>query len=123
MNPMSPLPTDRAPSLADADDAADLRLRQALRHAPLAVDAGRVDALQSRILAQWQAAHGTAAAASRQGRSLAMLGTPRRRWLLGSGMALGGVALVLGLWVQRPDPVLEELMQPDVLSQMAVGEM
>lgn len=27
------------------------------------------------------------------------------------------------MWVQRPDPAPDELMQADVLSQMAIGEL
>jgi hypothetical protein len=27
------------------------------------------------------------------------------------------------VWVQRPDPALDELLQADVLSQMAIGEL
>ena len=79
------------------------------------------------MLAQWQARHAHAATplaeASGPLQRLVLAGPGRRRWLLGSGVLLGGAALALGLWLRQPDPALEELLQPDVLSQMAAGEM
>lgn len=128
-SPMTP--PSRSPVLPDdgsPDVAADLRLQQALRELPAPVPAQRLAALQARVLADWQAGHGEAAAAAAAeprvpGRRLVLAAGGRRRWLLGSGMVLGGLALGLGLWLRQPDPALEELLQPDVLSQMAIGEM
>ena len=112
---------------ADADTAADRGLQQALRALPVPTAPARLEALQARVLAQWQAAHAEATRPLLSGPGLVRWrvggSALRRRWVLGSGMALGGAALVLGLWLQQPDPALEELLQPDVLSQMAVGEM
>jgi hypothetical protein len=116
------------PAQAPADDTAeaDLRLQRALRSVPPAIDAARLDALQSRVLAQWQVgAHGANLPMANGGwrsRSLSLIGGPRRGWMLASGLLLG-VSLAAGFWLQRPDPALEELLQPDVLSQMAIGEM
>ncbi len=119
---------------APADDHA---LRAALRDLPPAVDPLPLAALQDRVLAQWREQVGRAALArpatvahGMQGgvSSAGVLGvaggrpgTGRGRWL---AIALAGVAVVAALWWwQRPDPVLEELMRIDVLSQMAAGQM
>jgi hypothetical protein len=100
--------------------------------------------LQARVLAQWRAQG--AASRARAGVHVHELAEPilvtggpdggrdgapggwpgggshghGRRWVLGLA-ALAVVALLW--WWQRPDPVLEELMRIDVLSQIAVGEM
>jgi ferric-dicitrate binding protein FerR (iron transport regulator) len=107
----------------DDDDA----LKQALRRLPPAGDPARLAALQQRVLAQWQARHAPAAAPLAEARGsmqwLVLAGPGRRRWWFGSGLLLGGAAMALGLWLRQPDPALEELLQPDVLSQMAAGEM
>lgn len=126
---MTHAPLNRAsPGGSDDEPADDRRLQQLLRD--LAAEAGespRAQALQQRVLMQWQAAHPGAPAAMAEGGAgrawLVLAGRGRRRWLLGSGLLLGGVALALGLWLRQPDPALDELLQPDVLSQMAIGQM
>lgn len=111
--------------MTPTDDDADLK--QALRGLPVCTDAARLAALQQRVLAQWQSTQAPAASPLADGsaplRRLVWAGPGRRRWLLGSGVLLGGVALALGLWMRQPDPGIEDLLQPDVLSQMAAGEM
>lgn len=125
--PMTARPTP--PRTSSTPDDEDLPLLTALRGLPAPGDAARLGALQARVLSQWQASHGAQApglaatlGAGPAGRWL-LFGGARRRWLLGSGMAVCGAALALGVWLRQPDPVLEELLQPDVLSQMAIGEM
>lgn len=119
-------PPPRSDGAAD-EAAADHRLQRVLRELPPCPgDAARVEALQQRVLAQWQAAHAPAVGSRVDGgalRRLVLAGPGRRRWLLGSGLLLGGAAIVLGLWLHQTDPVLDELLQPDVLSQMAIGQM
>lgn len=125
-SPMTPPDPLHDPHATSHRTVADLPLQQALRALPVPAEPQRLEALQQRVLAQWQAAHAPAEVSLRQGaggRGLALAGGGRRRWLLGSGMVLGGLALVLGLWMRQPDPALDELLQPDVLSQMAIGEM
>jgi hypothetical protein len=107
----------------------DLDLKQRLQALPPSVDAERLAALQQRVLDHWQATVGAAAAEVRtapvaQGvRWLTLIGAaPRRRWALAGGLALG-LTVAVGAWMHRPDPVMEELLHPDVLSQMAAGEM
>lgn len=114
-----------APSDTASDPAADRRLQQALRDLAIP-EPQRLEALQARVLAGWQASQRETAVVPQrlvQGPRLVLAGGGRRRWLLGSGVVLGGLALGLGLWLRQPDPALEELLQPDVLSQMAIGEM
>ncbi len=103
----------------DPDDA---QLQRALREA-LAPDAADLEAVNERVLSQWQQQHDGASPRAR-GPALTRAGRAGvRPWLIGAtGLALGG-ALALGLWLQRPDPAMEELLQLDVLSQMAAGEM
>ena len=110
-----------APPPAD-DDALKGALRGAMSDQP----AADTDALAKRVMVQWADAHAQAAApvVAAAGRS-AMLGSALRRHKLWLGMAgVAAVALVAtAVALLRPDPALEELMQPDVLSQMAIGEM
>ena len=111
------------PPRTDATDH-DEALRHALHRSLQDTPAGNHAALQDRILAQWQqrqaatapvlaAAHGGDVGGSRSAR----LGW----WWLAGGLVLAAV-LALG-WSQRVDPALEELMQPDVLSQIGLGEL
>lgn len=112
----------------NADDAA---LKAALQHlampAPLSAD--QADALQSRILAQWQEACGgvpaSAPAVVAAGGSGLLAGHGSGRpWRVLALALLLGIAGVAWWWAQQPDPMLDdELMQPDVLSLMAIGEM
>lgn len=109
---------------ADADDLAiRLRLRA------LKPSAAKADALADHVLAQWRELHGeSVGTATRLGRSGAATlsgGHParRRRWVgITTGLLIGAVLAAM-LWSQRPDPALDELLQADVLSQMAIGEL
>ncbi len=105
-------------------DPDDTLLQQQLR-AALAPDDAELEALNRRVLSQWRSRHdGASAQTEGHGAVRALVGRAGLRpWLIGAtGLALGG-ALALGLWLQRPDPAMEELLQLDVLSQMAAGEM
>ena len=100
----------------------DEALRQALRAGLHAADGSR-EALQARVLAQWRQRHAPLSAEAR----LASAGgqdwpaSRQRRWL---GAAALAASLLLALaWCGRPDPALDELMQLDVLSQIAIGEL
>ena len=113
--------------------AGDVALKQALQTCHAAdppPERAHQAAFEARVVADWQAWH--AGAAGRPGRSAVARGlAPARSWF-GSGsqrgwaLAVGAVlAVTLGamLWLQRPDPAFDELLHPDVLSQMAIGEM
>lgn len=109
---------------APHDDALLLtRLRQGLEAAT--VPAGS-EALEERVLAQWRQRHSVAAPATAGG--AAALRPPhgmgrRPLWLASGALLLAALLLTtLASW-QRPDPALDELMQLDVLSEMALGEM
>lgn len=104
----------------------DEALRHALR-AEARLPAGDSQALQQRVLAQWQLRHPQTQRAAQLGLASAgaaasgwsPLAQPRR-WL---GLAAVAGTLMVLAWCTRPDPLLDELMQPDVLSQIAIGEL
>lgn len=98
----------------DQDDAA---LKAALRGLPAAADS---TALQRRVLDGWRAQR-PADGVARIGRALAWMDGRMR--LAGAGLALGALAIAGGWWLQRPDPVMQELMQVDVLSQLTAGQL
>jgi hypothetical protein len=117
---------DAKPPPQTPDDDADLRLRRALLDLPADAAGSRLAALNQRVLVQWQAAQDAAAGgAGRSGRPwLALWGRGgRASWVAGAAGLTAGLALVLHAWLRAPDPALDELLQPDVLSQMAAGEM
>lgn len=111
------------------DTEHDATMRRQLRRAlDDTAPSGDHDALEARVLAQWQQRHDVHA----QAEEMVGVGGPglagdsharlmKKRWLLALGLLLAAV-LALG-WFNRPDPVLEELMQPDVLSQIGLGEL
>ena len=119
--------TDR-PALDDPHvDTDDQALRLQLR--ALNPSAAKADALADQVLAQWRELHGESVGAAprigRSGTALLSGGPPaRRRWWIGitTGLLIGAVVATM-VWVQRPDPALDELLQADVLSQMAIGEL
>lgn len=100
------------------DDALRERLRSGL------TGTSRMDseALQDRVLAQWQQRHPVAEPALATAGGVASHSARRPLWRVASALVLVGALAVVASWT-RPDPVMEELMQLDVLSQMAMGEM
>lgn len=111
-------PTHR-PTPEDDDRA----LKGALAALPAPVDARRIASLEQRAMAQWRRAQDAgvvgAGAASAQ---LARFGVRRHRLVSAMGLALG-LAILFGTWLHARDPLIDDLLQPDVLSQMAAGEM
>lgn len=115
------------PALPPRHDADDQALRLQLR--ALKPSAAESAALGDRALAQWRELQGGPASAAHlghQGAAMVLGGhlTARRwRWIgVTSGLLIGAVIAAI-LWAQRPDPAIDELMQADVLSQMAIGEL
>lgn len=94
-------------------------------------------ALQQRVLAQWRAQPEAAADLNSAGApdgsgTLAWRGGPGRPGAGGwrrlgrrglATLALLALLTALSAWWARPDPALSELLQPDVLSQMGLGEL
>lgn len=102
----------------------DARLRHALHRSLHDTPAADHRALQDRVMTQWQQRHAGAAPALAGAHGGNLPGGRAGRlgwWLLAGGLVLAAV-LALG-WAQRMDPALEELMQPDVLSQIGLGEL
>jgi hypothetical protein len=133
MTPPDPTHPESAPGHAGlaagqtaGPDAADLHLHRALKALPADVSEEDLDALASTVLRQWRErqVQGTATVATGGGAAAVLAPrSRRRRWWLGTAsLALAAVAATT-FYVTRTDPALEELMQPDVLSQMAIGEM
>ncbi len=130
-------PSDGA--MADVDDRATLRaaltspIGGADTAATTAASQQRIEARAMASWADWQREQASirvpvaaeavdrrlvAAGASLRGGS----GSPTRwRWALSGALLLATIAA--WIWSSRPDPVLEELMRLDVLSQMTAGEM
>lgn len=104
---------------------ADLRraLRESLRSPDPRVPAADSEALQARVIAQWRQRHPQQLVQTEPlivGWHGKGAGRPRAWWLVGMGVLVAALAMAWGL---RPDPVLDELLQPDVLSQIGLGEL
>jgi len=119
MNAPHPQKPSTKPTSAD-DQRLRLRLRDALARSP----AKGLEALESRTLEQWRLR-----GAAGQHRHTGPIGALQAGWrqhpALWSGtlLALGLAALLLLKPWAQPDPGLDELMQPDVLSLIAIGEL
>lgn len=105
-----------------SDTELQRRLQASLQHSP-PPDAAATQALQDRVMAQWAQRHAAQLAwqtASAGGPTdpEAARRTRRQRW----GLAALALGLVLAVaWINRPDPALEELLQPDVLQLITLG--
>lgn len=108
------------PAERDADAALRRALLDSLRGDRGAAPEGS-EALQQRVMAQWRQRHAQTAA------EWVAVGHPAARWQPARAWAWWGLGVLLVamalVWSQRPDPALEELMQPDVLSQIGLGEL
>lgn len=124
------------PSHADArhahdagHTAADEALRQALRATPPSASApADIDALTARVMADWQQRQGTRATSIHHvdASGAATLGAhhaPWRRPAAAVALLLAATLAAAAFYLTRPDPVMDELMELDVLSQMAAGEL
>jgi hypothetical protein len=104
-----------------AAQSPDETLRLSMHHAVATHDARALDALHGRVIAQWEmrtARH----VVGNGGRAAALMSGLRSRRLQWSVMAL---VLALGLQGLRTasEPSLDDLLEPDVLSLMALGEL
>ena len=103
----------------------DPSLKHALQTLPAAAANSELDSLGQRVLDDWHAryAGGDAVhAATAPGATLGARLWQRRVWVGSAGLAAVAVVATAVLMTQ-PDPALDELLQPDVLSEMAIGEM
>lgn len=143
--PMAALPDHAVPDTFASDE----RLRESLRRSitdptGTGLDAARLQRLQRQALQVWAEAQPEPAptqtvwspdpvlAGGSMGGEASGHPASRRRGAGDPGTSLARMAasgllvmllIALWMWSQRPDPVLEELMRLDVLSQMAAGEM
>lgn len=121
-SPSNPFPTpDGGTDSADSDQA----LRQHLRASLSTPPDRELGALQARALAQWRLR--TAVQPAPHHGPLAVLQAGWRQhpalWS-GAVVALGLATLLIAKpWTPAADPTLDELLQPDVLSLMADGEL
>jgi hypothetical protein len=111
-----------APAPNDRDTGRDEALRDHLKTALTQGTDDGADELQARVMAQWRQAHPVGRVVASSGPAGALQAAWREHPLLWSGAV---AALLLGMWLLRPaqDPVLEELMQPDVLTLISAGEL
>ena len=77
--------------------------------------------LQSRVLAEWRMRTATASLATPLGGGVAGL-RQHPRLLVLAALALA-VALAGSVYLKRGDPALDELIEPDVLSLIMIGEL
>lgn len=101
----------------------DQPLRQRLREGLAQAPAKGLEALESRAIEQWR--QRTAAQVHHRGPLAVLQAGWHQHPALVSGALLALVLaalLLLKPWAQ-PDPALDELLQPDVLSLMAAGEL
>ncbi|MEY2890229.1 MAG: hypothetical protein RJA98_137 [Pseudomonadota bacterium] len=112
-----------------AATSADEALRNALRAAPPSASAqADIDALTARVMADWQHRQGASATSIHHldTSGTATLGAhhaPWRRPAAAVALLLAATVAAAAFYLTRPDPVMDELMEPDVLSQMAAGEL
>lgn len=111
-----------APTSHGAGAQRDQSLRQQLQSSLRDARAGDTQALQARVLTQWRQARPHQLVPAGAGPAATLRAAWRQHPLLWTGAVL---LLALGLWLLRPaqDPALDELMQPDVLSLISMGEL
>lgn len=103
----------------------DTDLQRALQHSlhQGSPAQGTTQALEERVMAQWAQRHAgqlAVQAATASGPGLGAHGQRMRRARWAAG-ALAVAVLLAAAWLNRPDPALEELMQPDVLQLITLG--
>ncbi len=111
-----------APTPNDRNTGRDEALKDLLKASlPQGANEG-TDALQARVLTQWRQAHPAGGVITSSGSAGVLQAAWRQHPVLWTGAV---VALLLGMWLLRPaqDPVLDELMQPDVLTLISAGEL
>lgn len=103
----------------------DNPLRARLRAGLNAASAHDSQHLEERVMAQWQQRHASAQAglAAAGGAALRAPGIGRRALRLATGVVLVAALLVTASTWRSRDAGVDELMQLDVLSEMALGEM
>lgn len=114
------------PSTQQADappDRADSSLRAAMRAGLPESAAGDLEALQARIIAQWQMRAAFSAGNGPPASSVLSLRSLNRRLvMLLATVAVLAAVTTAALW-RGTDPALEELLEPDVLSLISLGQM
>ena len=121
-----PTPPPDRPTAAGADSNLRQRMQDALAQ-PCAREQPCVqeqDALQSRVMAQWRQ-HTASGTTVVNGPPVASLRRALTKRPLQMGLASLALVAVVGLqtvWL-RGDTALEELMEPDVLSLITLGEL
>lgn len=104
------------------DSQGDQALRQRLMAGLDDPASDDTQALQARVLAQWRQSRSQQIVAAGTGPAATLRAAWREHPLRWTGAVL---LLALGLWLLRPaqDPAMDELMQPDVLSLISMGEL
>ncbi len=112
------------PQTAQSPNTDDQQLRERLREGLAQAPSEGLQTLEARALEHWR--QRTAAQAHQHRGALAVLQAGWRQHpalVSGALLALGLAALLLLKPWAQPDPALDELLQPDVLSLMAAGEL
>lgn len=108
---------------ASAAVATDEELRQALNATLQQSDPDALEPLQSRVLAQWQLRSAGAQRAGAGPVAALRLGIANHRFGVGAAALLLVAAIATTAYMKRTDPALEELLEPDLLTLITVGEL
>lgn len=111
--------TPPAPRGLQADDA----LRAAMQRVNAQAAPTELTALQDRVLAQWAQRDTPATLLGTGPLGVLNLGSTTRRMQWGLLAAIIVAAVGMHLASSHTDPTLEELLEPDVLSLIAMGEL
>lgn len=113
-------PTNREDAVHGTPDAA---LRQSLQHSLAQSDNSDLQTLQDRIVAQWAQRGAVSAMVAIGPWGRLQLAWADRRMQLGAAALVVVMAVGLQLVRTQAEPNMDDILEPDVLALMAMGEL